>query len=378
MPVPNSTERRSTAVEFVPILVANLLPLVGVSQLGWDPSTLVTIYAAELLLSFPLAGAQALFAGRPPQSERDGTTVLSVSNDLIRKRGHITMRSWLPPLYPRNIPFAVTVVGAAGWFSIFVGIVLSGAIPVVEILGRPEIIASVAALVVGHSIETWRDYFRGGQYETVTPYAVVETPARQAFFLTFALFVMPGVDVAGAGVVLGAFVLVKILGEWSAFRASQGGNGRLTGWLAGPDADGAPEADPPTLPDSEPDARVRTDGRTVFWTGVLRTLVRLRPIYGSWSLIGWFTSLAVFGGDEVSRSLAVGSGLVIGGLVAALLGVEIGTYWLRYAPLEYRRYGDRLVAYDRILDEPQWSHPLGELRDVAVVADRLPDRLFGT
>ncbi|WP_339103792.1 hypothetical protein [Haloterrigena salinisoli] len=51
---------------------------------------------------------------------------------------------------------------------------------------------------------------------------------------------------------------------------------------------------------------------------------------------------------------------------------------LRYGPLEYRRYEDRLVAYDTWVDEPQWSVPLHEIRDVAVVRDNLPDHLLGT
>lgn len=95
--------------------------------------------------------------------------------------------------------------------------------------------ATVAlALVVGQSIETWLDYLRGG-YETASAYAVIETPARQAFFLVFVLMVTPGIGVVGVEGVMSVIVLAKLLIERSAYRAATGGIGRLTAWLTGPE-----------------------------------------------------------------------------------------------------------------------------------------------
>nr|WP_279387016.1 DUF6498-containing protein [Natrarchaeobius halalkaliphilus] len=82
-----------------------------------------------------------------------------------------------------------------------------------EALTRPEVWLGVAALVVGQGAETWHDYRRGGRYETTSPYAVVETPARQAFFLIFVLLVAAE---RGGAAVLVAFVAVKLLVDWSA------------------------------------------------------------------------------------------------------------------------------------------------------------------
>ncbi|WP_279387017.1 DUF6498-containing protein [Natrarchaeobius halalkaliphilus] len=113
--------RAPSTAAFAPILFANLVPLVGVLAYGWEPSTLVVIYALEVLLAFPLAATKALFAGRPPRVEdleKDSGNlgVLSVGNtDLVRKRGSITLVSWLPPVYPRNLPFVGAVIfGACG------------------------------------------------------------------------------------------------------------------------------------------------------------------------------------------------------------------------------------------------------------------------
>ena len=375
MPDQSSLGRRPV-VGFVPVFLANLLPLVGVVRLGWDPATLVAIYAIEVLFSFPMAALKALFAQRLPRTDREDATVISVSNELIEKRGRLDVLPFLPPIYPRNVPFALAVFGAAAWVGMIVAFVLVELFPLVGVLARTEVIAGVLALVAGQSIETYRDYLRDDRYETTTPYAVIETPARQAFFLVFVLFAVPAIGTDGAGAALGAFVFVKLLVEWSAHRATDGG-GRLTRWLSGPDGVAVDGDDQVSVPVGEPDDRVSTDGRAVLYTGLFDTLSRLAPFYASWFLIGWLVVLAVLG-DGASRSAAIRSGLLVCGLFVALLAVRIATFYLRYGPLEYRRYGDRIVAYDALLGEPQWSAQIGTLRDVAVVPDRLPDRLFGT
>jgi len=376
MSSPIRPERPQTPLGFVPVFLANLIPLVGVLRLGWDPATLVVIYALELLFSLPLAGAKALFAQHRPRTDRDGATLVSVSSELTEKRGRVRPVSRLPPIYPRNLPFATAVVGAAGWFVLFVGVTLTGVFPVAEVIGRPEVTASLLTLIVGQSVETWRDYLHEG-YETASPYTVIETPARQAFFLAFVLFAVPAIGADGAEVALGALVVVKLLVEWSAHRATRGDDGRLTGWLAGPDEDGA-DPDSVCIPDGGPDVRVPTDGRAALYTGAFHTLGRLAPFYAGSFAVVWVMSLLLLGGEEPSRTVAVGSGLVVCGLFVGFLAVNVGTFYLRYGRLEYRRYGDRLVAYDTLLDEPQWTAAVDVLRDVSVVPDRLPDRLLGT
>ncbi|RQH01481.1 DUF6498-containing protein [Natrarchaeobius oligotrophus] len=379
--------RAPSTAAFAPILLANLVPLVGVLAYGWEPTTLVAIYALEVLLAFPLAAAKTPFAGRPPRVEDledDGgdSSVLAVGNtDLARKRGSVELVSWLPPVYPRNLPFVGAVLFASVWTTLFVVAALAQ-VAVHEALARPEVWLGVAALIAGQGVETWRDYLRSGRYETTSPYAVVEAPARQAFFLIFVLLVVA--ETSGA-VVLAAFVAVKLLVDWSAFRATRGDGGRLTGWLAGPE--GADErSDPPRPPDddfdpsSEPDARVPTHTRTVVLTGVLHTLVKPAPFYVGIVLLAWVVILAVLGGNGdggwFAVALLVGSALLAFAVLATFLAIKVAEHVLEYAPLEYRRYGDRLVAYDAWVDEIQWIVPLHEIRDVTLVFDRFPDRVF--
>ena len=369
------------AAGFLPVLLANLIPLVGVLRLGWDPATLAAVYAIEVVLSIPLAGAKALFAARPPPKDREAG-VISVSGDpLSSKRGALRLVSWLPAIHLRNVPFAAAVCGAAAWIALVVGVAFSQAFSVPALLGRPAVLASALALVAGEAIDIARDYVGRRRYAETSPYAVVETPARRAFFLVFALFALPPLNAAGGGIaVLAAFVAVKLLVEWSAFRATHGDEdsdgGRISDWLAGPtDSTGLPE--PIAVPDVEPDARVPVHRRTAVATALLKTLTSVAPIYATGFFVVWIAALGLFVGGNASGTVVAGSAVAVLTLYLGALAVNAAGFALTYAPIEYRRYGDRLVAYDAWLDEPQWATSVDRLRNVRVVHTRLPDRAFG-
>lgn len=372
--IPDSARRRHR-LGFGPILLANLVPLVGVARFGWDPGTLVVVYGLELLFTFPFAGVKALFARRSPRTDHDGSNVISVSSDLTETRGSIDLVPWLPPLYPRNLPFAAAVVNGAVWFLIAFGVVASTVVAVGDVLTRPAVLASVLALVVGQSVETWREYLRGG-YRTASAYSVAETPVRQAFFLVVVLMITPGIAHFGVEGVFGAIVVGKLLVEWSAYRAGTDGTGRLADWLAGPEPT---DADPDSVaaPGATPDDRIPTDRRAVLYTAVFDVVGREAPFLVVPYLVVWFLALAVLG-DEASLASAVGVGVVVAVAFLGTLATRVLLVYLQYGHLEYRRYGDRIVVYDTLLAAPQWSAPIPTLRDGRVVPDRLADRLLGT
>jgi len=375
--------RRSSlgAAGFLPVLLANLTPLVGVLRLGWDPATLAAVYAIEAVLSIPLAGAKALFAARPPPEDREAGVISVTDAPLSSKRGALRPVSWLPPVHLRNVPFAAAVCGAAAWIALVVGVAFSQAFDVPALLGRPAVLASALALVAGEAIDVARDYVGRRRYAETSPYAVVETPARRAFFLVFALFALPPLDATGGGIaVLAAFVAVKLFVEWSAFRATHGDGdsdgGRIGGWLAGP-TDSPDQPEPIEVPAVEPDSRVPVHRRTAVATAVLKTLTGVAPIYATGFFVVWIAALGLFVGGDASGTVVVGSAIAALALYLGALAVNAAGFALTYAPIEYRRYGDRLVAYDAWLDEPQWTASVDRLRNASVVPTRLPDRAFG-
>lgn len=185
--------RRSTVAASASVVIANLSPLVGVVWFGWDPRTLAVVYGLELLVAFPVAGVKALFADRPPATDRESGVVSVSESDLVEKRGSVRVVNWLPPMYPRNAAFAAAVVGIGTQVAIFVLVALSEVTAVGTVLGRPAVLTSALALAVGQLVETVV-YLQTGRYEGVSPYAVVEIPARQGLFLAFVLMIVAGVD----------------------------------------------------------------------------------------------------------------------------------------------------------------------------------------
>ncbi|MFC5368554.1 DUF6498-containing protein [Salinirubrum litoreum] len=366
-------DAQQTGIGFLPVLVANVLPLAGVIWFGWDPETLVAVYALELLVALPLAGVKALFAGTPPAADRENGVFDVAGSDLTAKRGSVTVHERLPPISPRNVPFAVAVVSGGVWVGFFVLAPVSAVVAVREVLGRPAVLLGVVTLVAGQVVETATTYFGRGRYATVSPYAVVERPARTGLLLSVFLFV---VTLGGATPVLVVFVIAKVLFEWSGARAERGVGGRLTGWLSGPDSDTT--ADPVDVPPGDPSATVDVDQRSVVAAAVWRVVSETGPFSVVLATFVWLGVPAFLGGGEPTPTLWFASGLAGLALLGLMLAGDVLEVVLADGWETYARVGDRLVAYDRLTGEPQWTTPLGELRDVTVVETRPADRYFGT
>ncbi|WP_435186604.1 DUF6498-containing protein [Halobellus sp. EA9] len=90
--------------------VANLVPLVGVLALGWNISSLLVLYWIEGLVTVLLAVAKALFAERGSPGLPD----IEPLHELREKRGGWRPPSRLPAVYPRNVPFAASILGFGG------------------------------------------------------------------------------------------------------------------------------------------------------------------------------------------------------------------------------------------------------------------------
>ncbi|TSD16307.1 hypothetical protein DP107_03035 [Haloglomus irregulare] len=62
--------------------------------------------------------------------------------------------------------------------------------------------------------------------------------------------------------------------------------------------------------------------------------------------------------------------------VLVVAGARIGSYYLRYGTIEYRRYEEQLVAYDTALGAVQWTAPVDSA--AFSIRNAIPDRLLDT
>lgn len=375
---PHPPETAPPLVRFIPLFFANCIPLVGVIWLHWEADILILLYIVELLFLLLLAGVKSLFAAHPPkETESDLATVSNAT--LSDTRGSVTVVSWLPPIYPRNVPYAFGITRRILWLALVLTIMLSTVIEPLQVLQQPVFLAAVVALVSGHLAETVTQYFGHAEYEQLSPYGVLEPPARQGFLLVMLLLVLGALLETGIGsiVALSILVSVKILSDWAVYHVDQSTSvSRFTRWLAGPGerdtADSCATQVP--VPSEEPTARIQADQRTVLLSSVFRSipksLQKQLPLAG----MAWLVLLITVG--EAFSALQfqlITLGLILGAFIFGTI-IEAGGWYVRYGGLEYQRRGDRVVAYDRFFEMPQWSTPLNEIRNVEVASGRLADR----
>lgn len=379
---PRAPETVPPLVRFLPLLCANCIPLYGVVQLGWQPDMLIVLYVVELLFVFLLAGVKALFAAQPPKEEE--SDLVSVSDaTLSDSRGSMTLVSWLPPIYPRNVPFALGIVQPILWLSVAFTIVLSTVIEPLGVLQQPTFWVAMVGVFIGHLGETATQYFRGQEYEQLSVYGVLEPPARHGFLLVMLLVVLGGLLETGFGgiVALAILVGVKILADWATYQTEAVTEmGRLRRWLAGPgmrNTDSEPTEQVP-VPEGDLTARLPADQRTVLISAVLRSIPKSLQKHLPLAGMAWIVVLVVAG--EALSALQfqlITLGLIVGALIFGTIA-ETVSWYVRYGGIEYQRRGDRIVAYDRFFEIPQWSTPINEIRNVEVASDRLADRLTDT
>lgn len=92
----------------------------------------------------------------------------------------------------------------------------------------------------------------------------------------------------------------------------------------------------------------------------------------------WAVALGAVGGESSGPGVVLGVTLVVVVLFLCQCAASAVRHILERGTVEYRRYGDRLVAYDTWLDEPQWAADTDLLRNVEVLDRRFADRLSDT
>ncbi|TKX54247.1 multidrug ABC transporter ATPase, partial [Halorubrum sp. SS7] len=114
-------------------LVAAVL-VAGVLRFEWDPQLLLFVYWVEAGIAAGRGVLQSLFAELPPSEAYRpcGTRMPFPLAALADVRGGVRLASWLPPVYPRNVPYVVLAVIPIAAFWPLAGLLLTGAVaPVV-------------------------------------------------------------------------------------------------------------------------------------------------------------------------------------------------------------------------------------------------------
>jgi hypothetical protein len=342
--------------------VANLVPLVGVLTLGWDVYSLLVLYWIEGLVTVLLAAAKALFAERGSPGLPD----IEPLHELREKRGGWRPVSRMPAVYPRNVPFAASILGF--WtVAVLPASVLYWLTATPVIRPSLSLLVGGVGLVITHLHEFLSDYLAGQGYAEVSAQEILREPLQLGLVtLTLGLIASAG-DRSGGLILLTGIVVVKT--TTSVYRIVTAHTDLpvasvLDGAVDGSHAEPRPDID---TPDGPVRGRVSVDAAPV--------------LLGSLPMVAFGfahrTTFAILIGLAFA-ALTGGSVWLVVGIVFVLVvaGARVGSYYLRYGTIEYRRYEEQLVAYDTALGAVQWTAPVDSA--TFSIRNAIPDRLLDT
>ncbi|MDS0475885.1 DUF6498-containing protein [Natrinema sp. 1APR25-10V2] len=184
---------------FVPILVGNLLPLAGIAFLGWRLPFVLFVYWVEIGLLVVTYSGLALFVRRKPRTERRSITPPSISVPFLNTRsGTIRPFERLPPIYRRNVPYAIGLLGwglGLWWCLSFLmivqpsqgtplvwsseeGIFLESIVAIVS----PALLITTMFLFASQLVQIRREFLGEQRYERLSAPMIAEIPIRVIVF----------------------------------------------------------------------------------------------------------------------------------------------------------------------------------------------------
>lgn len=347
------------------VISANLLPLIGVFNSGWNVWTLLSLYWIEAFSTVLLGTLKSLFA---KQGSPDVVGQREPLHELRHKRGGWHPLSTLPPVYPRNIPFALSILGIWGSTIVPVTLVAWATVDTSVVLSL-EVAISTGALLLAQLFDFRVDYLGTRKYEDVSAREILQRPTQLTLAMMFlGLIGLTATQSAGVAVLAG-FVIVKTV-----FSVSWESTGPIARSLQSlfdrlsRDRELSRPQPEPDLPEEPVQARVGVSTRSVLLGST--TTILLAVVNRGVALLLLGVIAALYTGHLIWGSV----GLAI---LLCVFAVRVGSYYLRYGTIEYQRRGDVLVAYDTVLDSPQWIVPVHS-RARFEITNAIPDRLFDT
>lgn len=369
--------RRNRRLELGAVAVTNLLPLAGVTVLGWSLAAVVLLYWLELGVLLWWSAVRATFAQRPSVQPADALLVGATRH----KRGGLSVPRTGLSVRVQHLPVVAVAAPVLGLLWVFVGGATVAALEqtaAASALARDGTYATVALGTVGifgsQGASTVSEFFLDGRYEEVNAQQALQTATWPlAVVGTAMMFAVAALSAGGSGLLLvGALVCVKLLFDVAGvyrdrLRAFDERTAVEFGWANDP-----PERSPVDDTLSGPVRTVRPRRLGVLASGVVRGLTReLFLVLVAVPAVATVGFLAA-GIWPVARFF----GAIAGALVVAFLAAGVFDTTVRHRWMEYRVSGD-VVGYDRLLGESQWRVP--EWKVARADPERtVVDRLLGT
>lgn len=237
-----SSQEKVDFVSFLPKLLANLFPFLGILLLDWRVAELLAVYWLEIGTGFLVYGVAALFAQLPVVLDGRSFYLPGVGPDVERHEKWerdprpVELPGSFPPIYPRNI--LLVLLSLIMGFG-FLGFFLLESPDTVETLRSPSLALTAVGMILSDCHQLYREFFGEKQYEEMSAHMVLEIPGRFLFFaviyilllgtvgmLMLIVFVLVVRETIGFTSPVGfklifaaAMVTGKIAVEWSQYRA---------------------------------------------------------------------------------------------------------------------------------------------------------------
>lgn len=187
----------------LPLLIANLFPLVGIALLDWHPEEVLFVYWLEIGSFVVLYSGLVLFAKRESRPADRNIDPLSFSLPFVNARETpIQPFDRVPAVYPRNVRYAIGlfVWGLVFWWCLAVLMVLMPARATLElstsgegvligdvlsIIGNafsPAILVNACLLFVSQLVTIRREFFGRQRHERLSAATIAKLPIRVIFF----------------------------------------------------------------------------------------------------------------------------------------------------------------------------------------------------
>lgn len=244
----------SDRTTFLPVLIGNLLPLAGIAFLEWEAAQVLFVYWIEIGIFVVLYSGLVLFAEREPRPDDRNINPPTISIPFLDLRsGPRQPFNRLPPIYPRNVRYALGLFawGIVFWWCLALlmivlpsqatlelsssgeGVPIGDVIAVVVAAFSPYVLGNAVVLLVSQLLTIRRAFFGQRTYKRLSAPMIAEIPVRVIVFwfllaifaqLVFPLLLWPLYamfdTIRVTEIAISALVIFgKLTVEWSTFRA---------------------------------------------------------------------------------------------------------------------------------------------------------------